>query len=215
MMFSAGRIQPGSIAMKVCTIFVTGAGLLFSCAVGPGFKYQPRMPEFKPVNGMARVVMIRAGSKPTGAVSDGNDPAAEVYVDTRYTSETYPNTVVSFHVDPGEHFVFSRTKGDGVRPLGSVKFNFRAGKIYYLEQKVADVPFRDGSVRGIVLVAVSAEKAHALLSENKELRYGEFRPGTQPDDLDQREFATQEREYSKREAERPDEAKKEAEYPGY
>jgi hypothetical protein len=202
--------------MKLHNAFIAGAVFLgISSCGGPAFRHVAAIPEFKPEDGKALVVLIRPAAEGAHAQSGSINTAAEVYGDTKYVSETEANTVVSFSIDTSEHFIFSRTKGEGVRPMGRVKFRFMAGKTYYIEQEIARDPTAQGPVRIVVLVPKTGEEAKKLLAGKKDLRYGVFNPRKWPGDLDEREFATQQREYSRWAYENPGGAKKEAEYPGY
>ncbi len=207
--------------MKLFKTLIAAAAVLSlsSCDFGPALIYQAQMPEFKPIDGKARLVLIRP--KPGFSISLGgstnpNDIITSVYLDAKYVSETYFSTVVSFPVEPGEHYIFARSKGFGMaKPMGKVKFNFQAGKVYYLNLKVAVAPTPVGEVQSCLLDPIAIDEATKLLTEKKDLRYGEFDTSKKRDDLDQKEFASLERDYSKWVNDKPNDAKKESEYPGY
>jgi hypothetical protein len=205
--------------MKFLKILIAGAVALgMTSCFGPNLIYQKEMPKFTPIEGKARVVVIRPVPSFAFSMSGASDPnylVAAVYVEKKYTTETYKSTVVSFPVDPGEHYILSKVPGFGMHPMSTMKFNFQAGKVYYIQQKVHVSKTPVGEVQACITEPISIDEATKLLTEKKDLQYGEFNTAKPGKDLEDKDYNKQLEDYAKWVKDKPEDAKKESEYPGY
>lgn len=205
--------------MKLLKALLAGTiALSMTSCFGPNLIYKKEMPKFTPIEGKARIVIIRpvpSFSITMGGTSDPNYLIAAVFADVKYMSETYKSTVISFPVEPGERYIFSKIPGFGMHPTGKVKFNCQAGKVYYLEEKVQVSKTPVGEVQACLLDPISIDEANKLLAEKKDLQYAEFDATKPGKDIDEKEFKSLQEDYAKWAAKKPEDAKKESDYPGY
>lgn len=133
---------------------------------------------------------------------------ASIYLDGKLVSGTRGNSVTSFEVTPGSHLVLAR-----IERMGKVKFNFKAGKVYYLLQAAYFIPYA-----GVLntLSPLSGEAAASTFEREKgKLTYTSRDPAKPVEDLSAGEFEDEQKDYSKWAKENPEKARNEAEYPGY
>jgi hypothetical protein len=205
--------------MKLFKVLLAGSlALSMMSCFGPNLIYTKEMPKFGPIEGKARVVIIRpvpTFSFSMGGTTDPNYLVAAVFLEKKYTSETYKSTVVSFPVDPGEHYILAKIPGFGMHPMSTMKFNFQSGKVYYIQEsvKVSKTPI--GEVQACITEPISIDEANKLLTEKKDLKYGEFDKTKPGKDLEDKDYNKQLEDYAKWVKDKPEDAKKESDYPGY
>ncbi len=205
--------------MKVLKVLLAGSLVLaLASCFGPNLIYQKEMPKFAPIDGKARIVILRpipSFAFSMGGTSDPNYLVASAYLDKKYVSETYKSTVVSFPVEPGEHYFLAQVQGFGMHPMSTMKFNFQAGKVYYIQERVQVTRTPIGEVQACITEPISIDDANKLLTEKKDLQYGEFNTAKPGKDLEDKDFNKQVEDYAKFVKEKPQDAKKESDYPGY
>lgn len=165
------------------------------------------IPELKVPAGKALVVILRKISVSIGNLGGGG--IVMVYLDNKFVTGTEPNTVTTIEVDPGEHFIVSKT--DMKTPL---KFDFKEGKVYYILQATFPVPFI-GTGNKIVPLdgAEGEENLKSMRDDNCEYAYAN--PASPQDDLSDKDYRSIKKEWEKLEEKDPEEAKKSMGYPGY
>jgi len=181
-----------AVSFSLVVLFLTGCE--------PYLLYEDAWPEFKAVPDKALCVVIR----PTGFAGGAYSP---LWLDSKLVSGTTGNTVTSFTVEPGEHLVITK-----ISIKTKVKFNFQAGKVYYLMQAVFPVPMIGTSTS---LTPVPCEEATAKLEqEQKSLKYSRSNPNKEQEDLSAEEVKEELEDWDKWSKENPEKAKVEIEYSG-
>jgi hypothetical protein len=173
-------------------------GMVF-IACEPFLVHQDQFPDFKAPADKALCVVIR----PAGMFGD----LAKIYCDGKIEGGTFGNNVMSFEVSPGPHLVLSK-----IRTISKVKFNFQAGKVYYILQAAFPVPFVGTSTS---LVPMPGAEATAKLEQEKgKCKYSQYNVKSQEPDLDKKDVDDEMKDYDEWAQKNPDKAKVEAEYPG-
>jgi len=197
-------------------------GLVVSlCAVGlfilgcePFLLYEATLPEFSAPGEKALCVMIRPSQQGMKALNmvmgtgfDAN-ALAKVYVDGKLVGGLTQNCVTSFEVDPGEHLVMSY-----VKTMSKIRYNFQAGKVYYISQGLMPIPFVG---TGQVCKPMTPDEYKAKLADNQgALQYTKLNPNVPPENLDADDVEDELKDWKKWAEKEPAEAKAEIEYPGY
>jgi glutaredoxin-related protein len=191
------------------------------CAVGllvlacePFLLYEATLPEFQAPEGKALCVMIRPSQQGMKALNmvmgtgfDAN-ALAKVYVDGKLVGGLTQNCVTSFEVDPGEHLVMSY-----VKTMSKIRYNFQAGKVYYISQGLMPIPFVG---TGQVCKPMTPEDYRSKLADNQgALQYTKLNPNVPVENLDDDDVQDELKDWKKWAEKEPEEAKVEIEYPGY
>lgn len=186
---------------KVLFIAVTSSILFIGCE--PFLLYEDQIPEFNAPPDKALCVMYRA----SGIIGD----LAYVWCDKKLVSGTTGNTITSFEVDPGEHYIFSK-----VNIMNKVRFNFQAGKVYYIAVAAFPVPIGITTLVNTTLTPrTCAEAAEKLEFEKGKLKYTRINPNAEGgEDLSDKDFQDEIEDYKKWMEKEPEKAKIEAEYEG-
>ncbi len=188
-----------SLLRKSLLLMVPVCGLLLSSCTSP-LLYEDALPEFKAPSDKALCVVIRQ------VRMFGN--YTPIWVDQKLVSGTIGGTVTSFNVDPGEHLVITK-----VTVKTKLKYNFQAGKVYYILQTAWTVPMV-GVMTGFT--PLPADEAVALLEKEKgSVKYSRANPEYDGDDLSEDDVKEELEDYAEWAEKNPDKAKVEAEYPGY
>lgn len=111
-----------------CGAVLTAAVVFSSCA--PMIRYSTAVPAIKAPQNKALVVIVRPLPK-TGA-SYNADKIGTVYIDGIFSCVNTDNTIIQMPVDTGEHYIMAV-----IDNIATVKFTFKAGKVYYLVQKIS------------------------------------------------------------------------------
>ncbi len=114
-----------------CALAVAAALLLASCSPAL-LSYSPNIPQAKPAAGKALVMVVR--TMPSASAAYNAEKLSTVFVDGAFCGVSANGTVIQFPVDSGPHYVMAR-----IDNVATVRFNFLAGKTYYIEQKNSSV----------------------------------------------------------------------------
>ncbi len=175
------------------------AGILF-IACEPFLIMQKEFPDFKAPADKALCVVIR----PSGMFGD----LAKIYCDGTIEGGTYGNNVMSFEVSPGPHLVLSK-----IRATSKLKFNFQAGKVYYILQVAFPIPFIGTNTS---LTPMPGPEATAKLEEEKgKCKFSQYNVKSNESNLDKGDVDKEMKDYDEWAQKNPDKAKAEADYPGY
>lgn len=193
--------------MKVLKFFTLAALLITFIGCEPMLLKKEISQEFKVPADKALVIVLRKISVSIGSMGGGGD--AKLFLDKKYISGTTTNSLTSFEVDPGEHFIVSLT--DVKTPL---KFNFKAGKVYYILQSTFPIPFVG---TGNAIVPMNGEEGEANIAEMRKDgdMYVYANPADPQDDLSDGDFEDIEEEWKEILEEKPEEARKSMDYPGF
>jgi hypothetical protein len=176
----------------------------------PVLIYNKQVPEFKAPADKALCVVIRpmalTGSK-----------FVPIYCDTQYVGGTEGNTVLSFPVTPGEHFII----GDGTNK-SKVKYNFQAGKVYFINHTVVVITTSAGPVTITITTSTfkpksGSEAMEKLESEKGKITWVQPNPANPQENLKAGDFADAKKDWEKWAAESKNAAdlQIEKDYPGY
>lgn len=178
------------------------AGVLLT-ACEPFLIYEDQVPEFKAPADKALCVIYRASGL------YGN--LAKIYCDKKFITGTSGNTLTSFEVDPGEHYIFSK-----IDIMAKVKFNFQAGKVYYIAQAAFPIPIAITTlISNTLSPRTCAEAAEKLDSEKGKLKYTKYNSNYgEVEDLSDKDFQDEIEDYKEWMEKEPEKAKLEAEYSG-
>jgi hypothetical protein len=169
--------------------------------------YNKTLPELKPIADKALCVVVR----PTGFMGNVFVP---IYCDTKYEGGTEGNTMLTFPVDPGEHMII----GDATNK-SKVKYNFVAGKIYFIMHTVVTVSAPYVTINTSTFAPMDGESATKKIeSEKGKITWVQKNPEDKDTkDMDAKDFADVKKDYDKwaGDSKNAADAKKEAEYPGY
>ncbi len=184
-------------------LLITFALGAFFLGCEPFLLYEEQVPEFKAPADKALCVVYR----PSGMYNQ----VAKIYCDKKFITGTTGNTLTSFEVDPGEHLILAK-----IDIMAKVKFNFEAGKIYYIAQVAFPIPIGITTlVSNTLSPRTCADAAEKLESEKGKLRYTKFNPNFgEVEDLDDDDYEEEMEDYKEWQEKEPEDAKKEAEYQG-
>jgi hypothetical protein len=176
----------------------------------PTLLYNKQLPEFKAAADKALCVVIR----PMAFTGSNFVP---IFVDTQYVGGTEGNTVLSFPVTPGEHFVI----GDATNK-SKVKFNFQAGKVYFIFHTVVVITTSAGPVTITITTStfkpMSGEDAMKKIdSERGKISWVQPNPASEQKNLTGKDLADIQKDYDEWAAKEKnaEDFKTEKEYPGY
>jgi hypothetical protein len=111
-----------------CSVILSAAVMFSSCA--PMIRYSATLPAIKAPQDKSLVVIVRPLPK-TGA-SYNADKIGIIYIDGIFGCVNTDNAITQVPVDTGEHYIMAV-----IDNVATLKFSFKAGKIYYLVQKIS------------------------------------------------------------------------------
>ncbi|HUI91105.1 MAG TPA: hypothetical protein VLX68_02555 [Chitinivibrionales bacterium] len=169
--------------------------------------YSKTLPEIKAPADKALCVIIR----PTAFMGSTYVP---VYCDTKYVGGTEGNTLLTFPVDPGEHYII----GDATNK-SKAKFNFQAGKVYFIFHTVVTVTAGYVTINTSTFASSDGPSAMKKIEDEKgKITWVQKNPEDKDSkDMSTKDFDEVKKDYAKwaAESKNAEEAKTEAEYPGY
>lgn len=168
--------------------------------------YNKELPQFKAPADKALCVIIR----PMALMGSNT---VTMYCDTAYQGATEGNTVLSFPVDPGEHYII----GDATNK-SKVKYNFQAGKVYYILHTVVTISASYVTIVTSTFKPMSGPDAVAKLdSEKGKITWVQPNPKSPQKNLSAGDFEDVKKDYKKwvADSKNAEDVKVEAEYPGY
>jgi hypothetical protein len=169
--------------------------------------YNKTLPEIKAPADKALCVIVR----PTAFMGSVYIP---IYCDEKYVGGTEGNTLLTFPVDPGTHYII----GDATNKSRS-KFNFVAGKCYFILHTVVTVNAGYVTINTSTFGAMNGDEAMKKIEDEKgKITWVQKNPEDKDSkDMSANDFEDVKADYAKwaAESKSAEEAKKEAEYPGY
>ncbi len=197
--------------MKRFSLLTLGLAIcMFIVACEPTLLYKLELPELKAPEGKALCVVYRP------MAFTGND-FVPVFLDGKYVGGTEGNVMLTFEVDPGEHYVI----GDGTNK-SKCKFNFQAGKLYFIRHTVVTISTSVGPVPVTIVTSTFKPKtggeAMATIDEEKgKIRWAQPNPAKPQENLSDDDFADIKEDYEEWATEEKNEEdySVERDYPGY
>jgi hypothetical protein len=199
---------------------VASVGLVLAGCGEPFLLFEATLPEFSAPADKAMCVVIRpsqSAMKGLGAALGGGgimgggfdaNALAKVYVEGKLVAGLQENSVASFEVEPGDHIVMSQ-----VNTLSKVRYNFQAGKVYYIQQVLMPIPMIG---TGQAMKPMTPDEYKSKLADNSgALRLAKLNPAVPAEDMDADDVAEEKEDWDKWAKKNPEEAKAETEYPGY
>lgn len=180
----------------------------------PFLLFETPLPDFKAPAEKALCVIIRpsqTGVKIASSLMGGGFDAnalAKVYVDGKLVAGLRENSVTSFEVDPGEHLIMSQ-----VKTMSKIKYNFQAGKVYYISQGLIPIPMIG---TGQAMKPMTPDEYKSKLADNTgALRYTRLNPNVPAEDMDPDDVADEMEDWKEWAEDNPEDAAAETDYPGY
>lgn len=200
----------GILKRSAAALAAVTAVVMFSGCGEPTLIYNQQIPDFKAPDGKALCVVMRP------MAITGNDEV-KIYSDTTYVGATTGNTVLSFAVEPGEHIII----GDGTNK-SKVKFNFQAGKVYYINHTVVTLRPSMGYVTITIITSTfkpltGPEAVSKLESEKGKISWVQPNPANMQENLKAKDLEDVKKDYDKwaGDPKNAEDFKIESEYPGY
>ena len=196
---------------RLIAVTIVAASLVFMAGCVSKLLYNKTLPEIKAPADKALCVIIR----PTAFMGSDFVP---IYCDQKYVGATEGNTMLTFDVEPGEHYIIGNATNKS-----KAKFNFVAGKIYFIFHTVVTVRQSIGPATVTIVTSTFASSdgesaMKKIESEKGKITWVQKNPEDKDSkDLDAKDFEDVKKDYATwaGEAKNAEEAKKEAEYPGY
>jgi len=204
---------------RVLAVSMVAALVFISCE--PLLLFEDTYPDFASPADKALCVVIRPLAPPSipipkigpmggGSINLGAKQAL-IYIDGKVSGGNIGKTVCAFEVEPGEHLIIAKADIPG-----KVKFNFQAGKIYYLMHNVFPVPIGVTTLVGSTLEPMPGDEAVAKLQEEKgNCKLVKYNPAAEAEDLEADDVQDEREKWDDWAKKEPDKAKIEMEYPGY
>jgi hypothetical protein len=192
-------------------------GIFISCS--PIIKYSTPIPEIKPLNDKALVVIIRA--EPKSQVEYNTEKMSIFYIDGIFKGVNNNNTVTFIEVDTGSHYLMARIDNTAL-----VKLNFRAQKVYFICQNVsasrvtAPTPGKGGSPSGgltRVLTTIEPISKEKFLNIEKSgnFKFSQYNAAKPLKDMEPQAKKAHITAYEFWAQAKPDQAQKHLDYQGY
>jgi hypothetical protein len=194
---------------SLLALTVAAASLVFIAGCGiPKLLYNKTVPEIKAPADKAMCVIVR----PTALMGSTYIP---IYCDQKYVGGTEGNTMLTFDVEPGEHYIIADATNKS-----KIRYNFVAGKIYFIQHTVVTIqPTSYITINTSTFVMMNGEEAMKKIeSEKGKITWVQKNPEDKDsEDMKAKELEDIKKDYAKwaGESKNADEAKREAEYPGY
>jgi hypothetical protein len=193
---------------RLIAVTIAAASLVLMTGCVSKLLYNKTVPELKAPADKALCVIIR----PMAFFGSVYIP---IYCDQKYVGGTEGNTLLTFPVDPGEHYIIADATNKS-----KTKYNFVAGKCYFIMHTVVTV-----NVNSYVTINTSTfssmtgdEAMKKIESEKGKITWVQKNPEDKDSkDMSTKDFEDVKKDYTKwaGEGKNAEEAKKEAEYPGY
>ena len=191
---------------RICALTLAIASLFVMGCVSK-LIYNKELPEIKPPADKALCVIVR----PTAFMGATFVP---VYCDQKYVGGTEGNTMLTFPVDPGEHYII----GDATNK-SKIKYNFVAGKVYFIFHTVVTVSAGYVTINTSTFAPMDGKSAtEKIESEKGKITWVQKNPEDKDTkDMSTGDFEDVKKDYTKwaSESKNAEDAKKESEYPGY
>jgi len=199
-----GKLRKKRPLLRIVFGIIVLGLILAGCT--PMLIHESQWPDFTPPVKKSMCVVIRRLSKWSG----GSDRFTPIFLDTEYVGGTEGNTVFSFSALPGKHFIVADASNKS-----HVRFNFRAGKIYYILQTVVAIPYAGEFSTFTPITGSDAEKI--LQDEKGSSTWVYANPSKPHDNLSQEDMADICKDYNEWsvKAENANSYKSENDYPGY
>jgi hypothetical protein len=192
---------------RLIAVTIAAASLIFMAGCVSKLLYNKTLPEIKAPADKALCVIVR----PTAFMGSVYIP---IYCDEKYVGGTEGNTLLTFPVDPGTHYII----GDATNKSKS-KFNFVAGKCYFILHTVVTVNAGYVTINTSTFGSMNGDEAMKKIeSEKGKITWVQKNPEDKDSkDMSANDFEDIKKDYTKwaAESKNAEEAKKEAEYPGY
>jgi hypothetical protein len=193
----------------VRTIIIVTALLSVFCT--PYLLYEETIPKFVAPADKALIVIYR-GENPFGV--DDDDAEGWFYVDGKFAAGNDQETIISFNIDPGKHFILGHIDG-----YCKIRGDFKAGKVYYLQHKVFPIMSSVWSpvnhAGHTLTFRTPEEKEKDFKAPEDDFKYARFNPEHEIEEMDDGDYEEEMESYQEWLKENADEAKKDLEYPGY
>jgi hypothetical protein len=199
-----------------CGAMLAAAVVFSSCA--PMIRYSAAIPAIKAPESKALVVIVRPLPK-TGA-SYNADKIGTVYVDGVFGCVNTDNTIAQVPVDTGEHYIMAV-----IDNIATVRFSFKAGKVYYLVQKItsrratAPTPGTNAPSGGLTRVQTTLEPVtqdeFKALQGSADFRFAQFAQSKPLKNMDPPQKKAHIMAYEFWAKAKPDLARVYFDYPGY
>ena len=186
------------------------AGISIALGCTPDFLYEVPLPEFMAPPDKALVVVYRL--QDAFGVQGDDDSYGKFYIDDKFMAANTGETVISFTVEPGRHFLFAKADATGTSRL-----DFKPGKVYYMQHIVFPIKVPYATVHGSTIKLKSPQEYLAdLKDDDAEMKYARMNPeGEHYEDMEDDDYREEMKGYEEWLRENPQDAKKALEYPGY
>jgi hypothetical protein len=195
---------------RLVGLISTAAMVMVIAGCAPILLYNKELPDFKAPADRALCVIVR----PVAFTGSSYLP---IYCDTTYVGGTEGNTVLSFPVDPGEHFIIADATNKS-----KVKYNFQAGKVYFIFHTVVVVSTTVGPATITVTTSTFKPKSGAdamakIESEKGKISWVQPNPENPQENLSGKDFAEIQKDYEKwaSKEKNAEDFHAERDYPGY
>jgi hypothetical protein len=199
-----------------CGVMLSAAVMFSSCA--PMIRYSTTIPAIKAPQDKALVVIVRPLPK-TGA-SYNADKMGTIFIDGIFGCVNTDNTITQVAVDTGEHYIMAV-----IDNISTLKFSFKAGKIYYLVQKIssrrvtAPTPGTGAPSGGLTRVQTTLEPVtqdeFKAMQGSADLRFAQFAQSKPLKNMDPPQKKAHIMAYEFWAKAKPDLARANFDYPGY
>jgi hypothetical protein len=189
---------------KLGLIGLLGSALLITSCVAP-LLYNKELPPLKAPEGKALCVILRPM-----AITGSN--TVNVYCDKKWVGATEGNTLLTFPVDAGEHYVIGDATNKSI-----VKYNFQAGKVYFILHTVVTISSSYFTIVTSTFAPMDGSSATGKIDGEKgKISWVQPNPEYKDaKDLSDKDLADIQKDYAERAKKNPDDFQKEADYPGY
>jgi hypothetical protein len=193
---------------RLIAVTIAAASLVFLVGCVSKLIYNKTLPEIKAPADKALCVVIR----PMAMMGSTFIP---IYCDQKYVGGTEGNTMLTFEVEPGEHYVIADATNKS-----KVKFNFVAGKCYFIQHTVVTIsPTSYITINTSTFVTLTGEEAMKKIeSEKGSITWVQKNPEDKDsEDMKAKDLEDVKKDYEKWAAEPKNaaDAKKDSENPGY
>lgn len=198
--------------IKIYLLFLIAFTLILTNCGTQTYRLHKVFPSFIAPTDKALVIIMRSVTAKVyapfiGYVGGGG--ISEIYVDAKFATGTRENSAAIIEVEPGEHYIIAKTDTKSIR-----KFNFKAGKTYYLLQTTFPLPL---SMTGNTIVPVDKKIGLEVIKSMKEknFHFVEVLPTHTEENLTIDEFNGILSDWEKIEQKDLEEANKSLNYSGY
>jgi len=205
--FTICLFSKGGCMKRFCILTIALASMLVFVGCIPKLIYNKTVPELKPLTDKALCVIIRP-------MAFAGSVFIPIYCDQKYVGGTEGNTLLTFSVDPGEHYIIADATNKS-----KAKFNFVAGKVYFIQHTVVTFSTSFVTINTSTFIPQDGESAMKKIeSEKGKITWVQKNPDDKnAENMKDNDFAEVKKDYEKwaADSKNADVAKKEADYPGY